>query len=137
MFQGIRVMWLAAFAMAFCLGACSPNGGKAPPAPEMPADWKVVSDFQVPVGQVKPMSKKLAADISSVRNTVYEVNGKRVQLNVIITPDTGNAEKLMAKLMSMKSEQALLRKDLIVYEFVGENDVLPEIAEGRRHLDSK
>ena len=29
-----------------------------------------------------------------------------------------------------------LGKDLIVYEFVGKNDVLPQIAEGRRHLDS-
>jgi len=142
MFRGTRVMWLAAFAMVFCLGACSPNGGKAPggeapPTPEMPADWKVVSDSQVPVGQVKPMSNQLGVELSSVRNTVYDVKGKRVQLNVIVTPDAGSAEKLMAKLMSMKSAEGLLRKDLIVYEFVGENDVLPEIAEGRRHLDSK
>jgi hypothetical protein len=103
----------------------------------MPADWKVVSDFQLPVSQLTPMSNKLGVDLSSVRNTVYDVKGKRVQLNVIVTPDAGSAEKLMANLMSMKSEEGLLRKDLIVYEFVGGNDVLPEVAEGRRHLDSK
>ena len=40
------------------------------------------------------------------------------------------------KLKSMKSEEALVRKGLIVYEFVGENDVLPLIAEGRQHLVS-
>lgn len=83
------------------------------------------------------MGSKLGADLSSVRNTVYEVNGKRVQINVIITPDPENAEKLISKLRSMKSEEALLRKGLTVYEFVGRNDVLPIISEGRKYLDSK
>ena len=133
-------MRLAAWATVLCLAACSPNGGKTPgrevpPTPEMPAHWNVTSDFQVPVEQVKAMSKKLGADLSSVRNTVYDVKGERVQINVIVTPDPGNAENLMTKLRSMKGEEALLRKDLIVYEFVGQNDVLPTIAEGRKHLD--
>ena len=141
MFRGIRVMRLAAWVTVLFLGACSPNGektpaGEAPPVPEMAAHWKVTSDFQVPVEQVKAMSKKLGADLSSVRNTIYDVKGKRVQINVIVTPDSGSAEKLMTKLRSMKIEEALLRKDLIVYEFVGQNDVLPVIAEGRKHLGS-
>lgn len=141
MIRGTKVMWLAAWVTVLCLGACSPNGGKTPggelpPAPNMPAHWKVSTDFQVPVEQVKAMSKKLGADLSSVRNTVYDVKGKRVQINVIVTPDAGSAQKLMTKLRSMKVDEALLRKDLIVYEFVGENDVLPVIAEGRKHLDS-
>jgi hypothetical protein len=37
----------------------------------------------------------------------------------------------------MKGEIALLRKELTVYEFVGTNDVLPIIAAGRKHLESK
>jgi hypothetical protein len=65
----------------------------------------------------------------------YPVNGKKVQINVINTPDLWNAEKLMTKLKSMKSEEALLQKELTVYEFVGQNDVLSLIAEGRKHLD--
>lgn len=112
-------------------------GGESDSHPRMPGHWKVISDYQVPVEQVKTMSSKLGADLSSVRNTVYEVNGKRVQINVIATPDPGNTEKLMTKLKSMKSEEALIRKGLIVYEFVGKNDVLPLIAEGRQHLVSK
>jgi hypothetical protein len=55
---------------------------------------------------------------------------------VLVVPDSENAEKLMAKLKSMKTEEALLQKGTTVYEFVGENDVLPLIAEGRKHLDS-
>ena len=140
MFRGTKVGWMAAWATVFCLGGCSPNNGasqtgEVPLAPEMPAHWTVTSAFQVPLEQVQAMSKKLGADLSSVRNTVYDVQGKRVQINVIVTPDSGNAEKLMTKLRSMKAEEALLRKDLIVYEFVGKNDVLPQIVEGRSHLD--
>jgi len=100
----------------------------------MPSEWRVLSDIQVQSDQVKAMSRKLGADIGSVRNTVYDVKGKRVQINVIVTQDMLNAEKLMTTLRSMKSEQALLQKGLIVYEFVGPNDVLSVIAEGREHL---
>ena len=103
----------------------------------MPPDWKVTADFEVPPKQVENIEDKLDVKLSSVRNTIYDVNGKKVQLNVIITPDSANADKLMAKLREMKGEIALLRKKLIVYEFVGTNDVLPIISAGRKHLESK
>lgn len=124
---------------AICLSACfqyntRAYGSENPPVSDMPSEWRVLSDIQVQSDQVKAMSRKLGADIGSVRNTVYDVKGKRVQINVIVTQDMLNAEKLMTTLRSMKSEQALLQKGLIVYEFVGPNDVLSVIAEGREHL---
>jgi len=142
MFRGTGVKCLAAWVTVLWLGVCflhSVNslGGEAPPAPKMPSHWKVISDFQVSAEQVKAMSTKLDVELSRVRNTVYDVNGKRVQINVMVTPNPASAEKLMTKLRSMKAEEALLRKELTVYEFVGQNDVLPLIAEGRKHLDSK
>ena len=137
----IGMTQLAALGMFVCLTACSVNGSetisKAPPAPEMPADWKVVSDFDAPADQVTQIAQKLSVSLSSLRNTLYDVKGQSVQLNVIIVPDRANADKLMTKLRTMKGEVALLQKDLIVYEFVGKNDVLPLIAEGRKHLDSE
>lgn len=147
MIRRSRELALTAFAMAFCLTACSPGGDNAtggdaasssetPSALAMPADWKVVSDFLVPADQVQPMSASLGAELSSVRNTVYDVGGKRVQVNVMIVPDASNGDKLMTKLLTIKGAEFFLRKDLVVYEFVGTNDVLPEIAEGRKHLDS-
>ncbi len=141
MVQEFRVKSFAFGMVALCLFAsllCSANArsGEAPPAPEMPAHWKAISDFEVPMEQVKTMGNKLGANIDSVRNTVYDVNGKRVQINVIVVPDSENAEKLMATLRSIKSEQALLQKGLVVYEFVGQNDALSVIEEGRRHLAS-
>lgn len=111
-------------------------GGEVPPVPQMPDHWKVKSSFLVPAGQLKAMSTKLGANLSSVRNIFFHVNGKPVLLNVIVTPDAENAEKLMTKLRTMKAEEALLQKGLTVYEFVGQNNVLSEIAEGRRHLIS-
>ncbi len=103
-------------------------------APKMPGHWKVITDIQVPADQVNAISYKLGADLTSLRNTTYDVNGKSVKINTITVADSDNAEKVMARLSSMKSEKALLRKNLIIYEFVGQNDVLPLIAEGRRHL---
>lgn len=128
--------WIAIFCLALgLLYTSAALAGEAPPAPEMPAGWKIISDWSVPAQQVSAMSVKLGADLSSVRNTVYDVNGHRVQLNLIVTPDSANAAKLMNKLKSIKTEDALLRKGLVIYEFVGRNDALPAIAQGRKHLE--
>jgi metal-sulfur cluster biosynthetic enzyme len=134
-----NIKCLAGWMMVFWIGVyflCSVNaiGGEIPQTPNMPSHWKVVSDFQVPAEQVKAMSTKLGVDLTGVRNIVYDVNGKRVQINIIVTTDLCNAEKLMTKLRSMKAEEALLQKELTVYEFVGQNDILNLIAEGRKHL---
>ena len=139
--QAIVVVRLVMVAMMLSVIACSSSGDNTaesdvPAVPEMPAHWKVSSDFQVPEGQLKGMIENLGVDLAGVRNTIYDVDGKRVQINVVVAPDADGAEKLMAKLASMKSEDALLQKDLIIYEFVGQNDVLELIAEGRQHLAS-
>ena len=109
----------------------------APPAPAMPAGWTVTSDFDVPADQTRSIARKLGVELTSLRNTVYDVEGNRVQLNVLIVPDAANADAAMNSLRSIKSEIALLRKGLVIYEFVGENDVLPLITAGRAHLKSQ
>ena len=142
MFSKVGLIRPAILLMIICVGACASGGGestsiKTPAAPEMPAGWEVVSDWDVPAQEVEAVSKKLGVKLSCLRNTVYEVNGKQVKLNILVTPDVETADKLMTTMKSIKSEEAFLRKDLIVYEFVGENDVLPEIAEGKKHLAVK
>jgi hypothetical protein len=42
----------------------------------------------------------------------------------------------MASILKMKSEQAILRVGLTIYEFVGKNDVLPLIGAGKAHLQA-
>ena len=139
--DGGRIAALSATLAAtlLCTGACaSPDShSPAPPAPEMPAGWSVVSDFDVPVEQTRAIEEKLGVDLISVRNTLYDVDGQSVQLNVMVAGDAGEADALMAELRSMKGEVALLRKGLTIYEFVGPNEVLPLIAAGRAHLESQ
>ena len=125
------------FYLCFCLMfASNALGGDELFALKMPEHWKVITDVQVHPDQVKAMSRKLGANLINVRNTIYDVRGKRIQINTIATGDSKNAEKLIIKLQSIKSEEAMLRKNLIIYEFVGKNDVLPIIAEGRKYLES-
>jgi hypothetical protein len=144
-------MAIVVIAVSIGSSACSPNGSRAAdnavpvsdaPGTEtasasvMPADWEVVADIQMPAGEVQTISANLSADLTSVQNTIYMVRGKRVQVNVMIVPDSATADKLMVKLLTMKGAEFFLRKDLKIYEFVGTNDVIPEMAEGRKHLES-
>jgi hypothetical protein len=129
--------WLGLAGLLLVLTACPTCvRTEAPPAPEMPAHWKVVFDVEIAPDQIKPIEKNLGADISALRNTAYEVEGKRVQINLIAAPDAKSADRLLARLESMKSKEALLRKGLVIYEFVGSNEVLPFIHEGREHIAS-
>ena len=67
--------------------------------------------------------------MTALRNTVYDVNGKRVQLNTLVATDAANADRIMVALREIKSDIALLRRGLIIYEFVGKNDRVAEAAE--------
>jgi hypothetical protein len=132
------ITWISLFFLSlFCLAGISAAADDVPPSPVMPAYWKVIADHVVPPEQVKIVSAKLGAELKAIRNTIYTIDGRRVQINVIVPVDAANAEKLMAGLAAMKSEEALLRKGSVVYEFVGRNNVLPLIAEGREHLASQ
>lgn len=103
-------------------------------APEMPGGWTVVTDTVVGPARLPSLEGTLDADLVSVRNTVYEVEGKRVQLNTIRAATPNAAKRAVTVLQRMKSEQAILRKGATVYEFVGPNEVLPLIRAGRAHL---
>ena len=108
----------------------------APAAPTMPTHWQVTSDISFPTGQIKPIAERLGGDMTALRNTVYDVNGKRVQLNTLVATDAANADRIMVSLREIKSDIALLRRGLIIYEFVGKNDVLPDIRAGKAHIEA-
>jgi hypothetical protein len=68
MIQKIRVNFLAAWVTVVWIGLCflysaNAHGGEVLSALEMPANWKVMTDFQVPAEQVKAMSSKLDAEL--------------------------------------------------------------------------
>jgi hypothetical protein len=103
----------------------------------MPADWKVTSDMSFPPGQIEPIAERLGGEIAALRNTVYEVNGKRVQLNTIVARDAASADQIMSSLREMKPDDFLLRKGLTLYEFVGKNEAQPEMRAGKAHIQAE
>ncbi len=138
----IRIRPYAAFASLLFLSLMflfvnQAIGSEVLMSPKMPSNWVIQSDVQLPADQVKRIGMKLGARLTHVQNTIYRVDGMRVQINVILAKDTDSAEDLMKALRSIKAEQALLQKGRTVYEFVGQNDVLPLIAQGRQHLDKR
>jgi hypothetical protein len=105
-------------------------------SPTMPSSWEVISDVSFSAADIKPVAARLGGTIAALRNTIYVVDGKRVQLNTILAADEESADEIMNSLRRIKSEEALCRRELIIYEFVGPNDVLPQIRAGRAYLEA-
>ena len=132
-------LWICCGAMALvmCVGCSEPQGGvrvEAPPAPSMPGHWTVVIDMSFPADEVKKVGNNLGGKLASLRNPVYEVNGKSVQLNTIVAIDEANADKIMIRVRDMKPDEAILRRGVIIYEFVCASDAILEMREGNAHL---
>ncbi len=103
-------------------------------APTMPSGWKVTSDVNFKAADIKPVQRRLGGEIKALRNTDYEVNGKRVKVNTIVAATDGDAEKIWAALAKSKPSQFLVRKGSTFYEFVGPDAALAEMTQGRAHL---
>ncbi len=108
----------------------------AVPIPTMPDGWQVVEDFQVSPTQVKEFSARMDADLHGIRNTSFEVEGLRIKVNTIIAATTADAEKAMIYMKSIKSEQALLLRELTIYELVGTSEVNHLIPVAKQHLET-
>jgi hypothetical protein len=124
--------------VSLILGGC--RGAEAEqstsvPTPGMPADWQAVNDYLVTPQQLAGLASRMSARLLGVRNTFYTVGGRRVQLNTIIAASPPDAERVMAYMLTIKSEDALLRRGTTVYEFVGPNEVTDLIRAGRQHLN--
>lgn len=108
---------------------------EAPPTPAMPAHWKVVSDVEFDAIDIRPVANNLGAEVSALRNTTYDVSGMKVKLNTIVAPTSNAADSIMRALESMKPSEWIVRRGLVIYEFVGTNQAIPEMRTGRLLLD--
>ena len=131
------VCFSLAITLAFAL-ACDRMTGSAsaaaPPTPAMPSHWKVTSDIDFAAADIAPVSQRLGGKVTALRNTTYDVGGKQVKLNTIVAASDADADSIMEALKAMKSEEAFVRRGRTIYEFVGTNDILPEIRNGRALL---
>lgn len=103
----------------------------------MPADWGVADDLQASSQDMSALATRMGAQLLGVRNTAFTVGEQRVQLNTIIAATPGDAESVMRYLLTIKTEEALLRRGTTIYEFVGPDAVLPLIRRGRQHLEGQ
>ena len=129
--------WLTAVVVMLAGCAGHPDATvDAPPAPDMPPGWEVVSDMSFPADEIARVGRNLGGELASLRNTVYEVNGKRVQLNMIEAATPAAGDRIMLRLRDMKHDEFLLRRGTIIYEFVCANDAMAEARAGRAHLEA-
>jgi hypothetical protein len=112
--------------------ACGKSGGGGesaeglPPAPHFEG-WAVKTDVVEPHARFAEIEGRLGGHIKALRNVVYGVDGKTVQVNIIVAEGAPEGEKIYKKLTSLKPAWACARKGEAIYEFVGENDVEAEI----------
>jgi hypothetical protein len=92
---------------------------EAPPAAPTFEGWTVKSDDVIPQAKVAEIAKKLGGKISALRNTVYDVKGEKVQVNVMAAADAAEADKLIVSLTKNKAAWSCVRKGTTIYEFVG------------------
>ena len=128
---------LVARALALCLPllaapvvfAASVAPAATPELPAAPAfdGWVVKSDTVVSAEKTAGIAKKLGGKISALRNVIYDVGGKKVQVNVLVASDAAEGDKLVASLSKEKASWSVARKGNVVYELVGKNDVLDEM----------
>lgn len=87
---------------------------------KIPAGWRIENSFVVQRDQTAAIGKKLGGRIKNLSNTIFSVQGKRFQVNVIECVTPAGAEKIYKSILKMKGDPAFcLRLGNSVVEFVG------------------
>ncbi len=89
---------------------------------KIPAGWRVENSFIALRDQTAAIEKKLGGRIKNLSNTIFTVNGKRFQVNVIECVTLAGAETIHRSILKMKGDPAFcLKLDNSVVEFVGDD----------------
>jgi len=107
--------------------AAHADSGAPLPGP-VPWTWTVQWDMLLPDAQLVDFSTKLGGKLSGLRNTRFDVGeGKTVQINALSAASASDAEVIFARIAQSKPKEFVVRRDNVVFEFVGKNEVLPMI----------
>jgi len=89
---------------------------------KVPAEWRIENSFIVSRDQTVPIAKKLGGRIKNLSNTIFSVDGKRFQVNVIECVTPAETEKIYKSILKMKGDPAFcIKLDNSVVEFVGDD----------------
>ena len=90
---------------------------------KIPDGWEIKKSFIAPREQAAAVGKKLGGRIKNLSNTIFTVDGRQFQVNVIECATPRAAEAIYNSILGMKDDPAFcLKYDNLVVEFVG-NDV--------------
>jgi hypothetical protein len=127
----ITIAWMVVALTSAATGCSRRDPASEPPAaPAMPADWKVAKDDVADRNKVWEFQYRLEGKLKAVRMTLYMVNGKRVQLNTIVPRDSTELDKCYRMLANKRVQGTYLRKNELLYEFIGTPDATNEVAKG-------
>ena len=135
--RALVILLLAIFATPICTQSNAAAAAEAPPTPAMPAHWTVTSDINFASDDIRSVGANLGARLSALRNTTYNVGGRTVKLNTIVAATAGDADSVMRALGKAKPSEWFLRRGLVIYEFVGPNDAIPEMRKARDLLPTR
>ena len=89
---------------------------------KIPADWRLNDSFPAPADQAAAIGKKLNADVKTVSNTLFVVNDKKFQVNIMDYPTPQDANKIHQAILAAKSDPAFcILIDSAVIEFVSDD----------------
>ncbi len=77
--------------------------------------------IDVPAEQIKIIEKKLGGNIQRVTNSVLQVQGRLIQINVITAGDESAARIVYAAISKIKSYPFCLQKDKKIIEYIGKD----------------
>jgi hypothetical protein len=83
-----------------------------------PGLWLTRSS-EVPADQARAIGKKLGGNLSRLTNSILQVHGRALQVNVITAADETQAAAVHATLSKMKPAPYCVRKGVTVVEYVG------------------
>lgn len=132
----LAVTFVLSIASASCDKSGADDTAVAPPAPAMPQAWKVKADqtFDHNQREFLETEGRLEGKIKSLRVTTYEVGGHLVRLNTITPTSSMEGDKIYRILGNKKKPYAYLRKNEIIYEFLGPTEASEEIKAAREML---
>ena len=89
---------------------------------KIPADWHLNDSFPAPTGQAAAIGKKLNGNVRNISNTLFVVNDKKFQVNIIDCPTPQDANKIHQAILAAKSDPAFcILIDSAVIEFVSDD----------------
>ena len=104
-------------------GALNPKTA-APAEPllaRLPAGVFLVDSSEASDPQLATLAQRLGGEIDRVTNSHLRVHGRRIQLNVVTTPTSQDAQRIHRTLAKNKSAPFCFRQRNLVIEYVGQN----------------